>query len=102
MSRLQLLLVMTIVGLGCRPAGVTPPVPPAPPPPPPPPPPPNHAPVAVAGGPYTSADGTVSFDGSASADPDGDALTYRWDFGDGGAGGDVKPSHLYQLDGSYK
>jgi pectate lyase len=51
---------------------------------PPPPPSPNRAPVAKAG-PNQSArvDQVVTFDGSASFDPDGDPLTYLWDFGDG-------------------
>jgi hypothetical protein len=43
----------------------------------------------------------VTFDGSASSDPDGDALNYRWEFGDGGTSNMVKPSHTYQQDGTY-
>src|SRR6266516_2131691 len=42
------------------------------------PPPTNHAPTAAAGGPYTGTEGQAvspPFDGSASSDPDGDALT---------------------------
>jgi acid phosphatase type 7 len=97
MSRFaSLLVVIAVVGVACQPK-VTPPSPP----PPPPPPPPNHPPVAVVGGPYASADGTVSFDGSGSSDPDGDALTYAWSFGDGSSGAGVKPSHTYTTNGDY-
>jgi PKD repeat protein len=62
----------------------------------------NLAPVANPGGPYTGEPGqAVSFDGSASADPNGDALTYAWDFGDGAMGDGVTPSHVYVADGTY-
>jgi Tol biopolymer transport system component len=39
----------------------------------------NGTPVADAGGPYTGDEGhAVTFDGSGSADPDGNSLEYRW------------------------
>ena len=45
---------------------------------------------------------TVDFDGSASTDPDGDVLTYSWDFGDGtpGATG-AMAQHTYSTAGAY-
>ncbi len=43
----------------------------------------NNAPVAEAGAAITTDSLYVEFDGTASADADGDALIYRWDFGDG-------------------
>ena len=47
--------------------------------------PPNAPPVADAGGPYTGNEGdTILLDASASHDPDGDALQYRWSFTDNG------------------
>src|SRR3989442_1304905 len=62
----------------------------------------NRAPVAVAGAGVTALEGAiVSFDGSASSDPDGDALTFTWDFGDGSAvGTGPAPRHTYVDNGS--
>jgi PKD repeat protein len=62
----------------------------------------NHAPVASAGSDVVSWQSTVDFDGSGSADADGDPLTYRWDFGDGSppAAG-VRVAHTYAEGGIY-
>jgi PKD repeat protein len=62
----------------------------------------NHPPVANAGGPYSGIVGqAVQFNGSGSSDPDGDALTYSWDFGDGTTGTGVNPIHTYTAAGAY-
>ena len=64
----------------------------------------NRRPAAVAKASPTSGSLPldVSFDGSASSDPDGDALTYDWNFGDGSPHGlTAKPSHTYVTAGTY-
>jgi PKD repeat protein len=61
-----------------------------------------QAPTANAGGPYSGTAGTaVSFSGSGSSDPQGEALTYAWNFGDGSTGTGVAPSHTYAAPGTY-
>jgi mono/diheme cytochrome c family protein len=62
----------------------------------------NLPPVAVPGGPYTGEPGVaVAFDGSGSSDPNGDALTFAWDFGDSTTGSGPTPSHIYDTIGEY-
>ena len=63
----------------------------------------NMPPVAVFVASTTSgaAPLAVIFDGSGSADSDGEIASYRWTFGDGEAGlGDVR-THTYMLPGTY-
>ncbi|MDP8212956.1 MAG: PKD domain-containing protein [Candidatus Zapsychrus exili] len=62
----------------------------------------NTPPVADAG-PNTSCcvDKEASFDASASTDPDGDKLTYTWDFGDGTTEDGAITKHIYSKSGSY-
>ncbi len=63
----------------------------------------NLAPTASAGGPYTSSPGKqVYLDASASSDPDGDALSYHWDFGDGITGSGAAAAHTFAAPGTYQ
>lgn len=63
----------------------------------------NEPPVAVASADGTALEGdAVAFDASDSTDPGrDDALTYRWDFGDGSSGSGVSPAHTYSDNGVY-
>ncbi len=63
----------------------------------------NAAPTAVM---ITSAMGAtgpvaINFDASKSRDPEGDTLTYSWNFGDGATGMGAVVSHTYAAEGSY-
>ncbi len=59
----------------------------------------NSAPTASFS--YNCSDLACSFDGSGSSDPDGDALTYDWTFGDGSSASGATASHTYAAGGSY-
>ncbi len=62
----------------------------------------NLPPSADANGPYSGTVGVaVQFDGSGSSDPEGGALSYAWDFGDGNSGFGVSPTHTYSAAGTY-
>jgi PKD repeat protein len=62
----------------------------------------NTPPVADAGLAVNgTANSPVQFDGSASNDPEGAALTFSWDFGDGASGSGATPSHTYSRCGTY-
>ncbi len=59
----------------------------------------NAAPTArITGGSCT--DLSCSFVGTTSSDPEGDTLTYSWDFGDGGGSTEPSPSHNYTTAGA--
>ena len=61
----------------------------------------NRAPTASAGGPYTGTVGQpIAFSGSGS-DPDGNTLSYAWQFGDGATGTGATPTHAYAAAGSF-
>ncbi len=66
----------------------------------------NQPPVADAGGPYTGTAGSpVAFNGTGSSDPDGNALSYSWDFdaSDGitAEATGATPSHTYAAAGAF-
>jgi DNA/RNA endonuclease G (NUC1) len=62
----------------------------------------DRPPVAATDGPYTGTEGTaVHMSAGGSTDPDGDALTYAWDFGDGSTGTGAAPAHTYADNGNY-
>ena len=62
----------------------------------------NNPPVAVSGGPYSGGSGLpIQFNGTGSSDPDGNNLSYAWDFGDGGTGSGAMPTHAYTFAGTY-
>jgi PKD repeat protein len=69
----------------------------------PPPPPENRPPTAsaVARPASGAAPLTVEFDGTGSSDPDGDPLTYAWDFGGGNRGAGATANYTYDTAGSY-
>ena len=64
----------------------------------------NTPPVAVATAAQPTGDAflTVAFDGSESFDPDGDSLSFFWDFGDGSSSTSAAPEHTYAEAGAYE
>jgi PKD repeat protein len=63
----------------------------------------NKSPVARVGGPYSGNEGASIALALSGTDPDGDALTYTWDLGDGTTGNGSTPpaAHRYGDDGTY-
>ena len=67
----------------------------------------NEQPVASLDATYGGQGQTIKinsiafFDGGASSDPDGDVLSFEWDFGDGSYGDVMRPNHEYTLVGNY-
>ncbi len=62
----------------------------------------NDPPVANAGPDQTAfVNQTLTFDGSASYDPDGTIVSYNWNFGDGTSASGQVVNHVYSLAGTY-
>ncbi len=62
----------------------------------------NRPPTAAAVIPGSITAGeSISFDSSQSGDPDGDMLSYMWNFGDGGGSAKANPEHVYDNDGIF-
>ncbi|MFC8829339.1 PQQ-dependent sugar dehydrogenase [Streptomyces sp. NPDC057137] len=64
----------------------------------------NRSPVAKAVADKTSGPTplAVAFSSAGSADPEGGALSYAWDFGDGTKSTDANPSHTYTEAGTFQ
>ncbi|MFI5874455.1 PQQ-dependent sugar dehydrogenase [Streptomyces sp. NPDC051445] len=63
----------------------------------------GHSPVAQAAADRTSGQAPlkVRFSSAGTTDQDGDAITHRWDFGDGGTSTAADPTHRYRKNGTY-
>ncbi|MFI1393585.1 PQQ-dependent sugar dehydrogenase [Streptomyces sp. NPDC020681] len=63
----------------------------------------NRSPIAKAAADKTSGPTplTVAFSSQGSSDPEGQPLTYRWDFGDGATSTAANPSHTYTTAGTF-
>lgn len=44
---------------------------------------------------------TVAFSSLGSSDPDGDILSFAWDFGDGATSSEANPTHAYSANGTF-
>ncbi len=64
--------------------------------------PPNRMPVANIGGPYTAPRSTsITFNASQSSDPDGDQLSFQWEFSDGQLMNGVQVSRSFNFVNQY-
>ena len=67
----------------------------------------NEQPVASLASTYGGQGQTIKvnsiafFDGGSSSDPDGDVLSFEWDFGDGATGEGIRPNHYYESVGNF-
>jgi uncharacterized delta-60 repeat protein len=63
----------------------------------------NQAPIAVLSADELSGNAplTVNFSSAGSSDPDGNIVSYFWDFGDQTTSTEANPSHIYSNAGSY-
>ncbi len=63
----------------------------------------NKSPVAAVAADKTSGQAplTVNFSSAGSADPEGGAISYSWDFGDGSTSTAANPAHTYVANGAY-
>jgi peptide/nickel transport system substrate-binding protein len=64
---------------------------------------PNKSPIVVGSAlaTFTQMGDTVDFSAEGSRDPDGEIVSYDWDFGDGNTGNGVTVSHKYDIPGDY-
>lgn len=62
----------------------------------------NQQPTPIHNGPYFGVEGSpVTFSSAGTTDPEGEALTYLWDFGDGATSTLPNPTHTYADNGVY-